>query len=241
MERTCDLLKQAKEGNKEARDQLVAENVGLVWSVARRFQGRGYDIEDLFQIGSIGLLKCIDHFDLSREVQFSTYAVPLIMGEIRRYIRDEGIVKVSRSLKELSYKIKKQEDLYEKKYHRAPTLREIVEDLQAKEEDVIMALESGKEVCSLNQIIYQSQSDEILLEDKLETKKDVIEESVNQMYVEQLMETLDERERQLIRMRYYQNQTQSAIAKTMGISQVQVSRLEKKILKKLREWDKKTG
>ncbi len=163
------------------------------------------------------------------------------MGEIRRYIRDEGIVKVSRSLKELSYKIKKQEDLYEKKYHRAPTLREIVEDLQAKEEDVIMALESGKEVCSLNQIIYQSQSDDILLEDKLETKKDVIEESVNQMYVEQLMETLDERERLLIRMRYYQNQTQSAIAKTMGISQVQVSRLEKKILKKLREWDKKTG
>ena len=118
MDHTCELIRQAKEGNKEARSRLVEENVGLVWSVVRRFQGRGYENEDLFQIGSIGLLKCIDHFDLSREVKFSTYAIPLIVGEIRRFLRDDGMVKVSRSLKEAYCKIRKESEQYQKEYHR---------------------------------------------------------------------------------------------------------------------------
>lgn len=234
MDRTCELIRQAKEGNMEARSQLVEENVGLIWSVVRRFQGRGYENEDLFQIGSIGLLKCIDNFDLSRDVKFSTYAVPLIMGEIKRFLRDDGLVKVSRSLKEINYKIKKETEQYQKEFHREPTLEEISVTLQVNEEDILMAMESGQEVTSLHQVIYQSDGDEIHLEDKIEQQEDEIEHAMNRMYVKQLLNRLSEQERTLIEMRYFQNKTQSAVAKLLGISQVQVSRLEKKILLKLR-------
>ena len=234
MDRTCVLIRQAKEGNMEARSQLVEENVGLIWSVVRRFQGRGYENEDLFQIGSIGLLKCIDNFDLSRDVKFSTYAVPLIMGEIKRFLRDDGLVKVSRSLKEINYKIKKETEQYQKEFHREPTLEEISVTLQVNEEDILMAMESGQEVTSLHQVIYQSDGDEIHLEDKIEQQEDEIEHAMNRMYVKQLLNRLSEQERTLIEMRYFQNKTQSAVAKVLGISQVQVSRLEKKILLKLR-------
>ena len=234
MDRTCELIRQAKEGNMEARSRLVEENVGLIWSVVRRFQGRGYENEDLFQIGCIGLLKCIDHFDLEREVKFSTYAVPLIVGEIKRFLRDDGMVKVSRSLKEINYKIKKETELYQKKFHRNPTLEEISVTLQVDEEDILMAMESGQEVTSLHQVIYQSDGDEIHLEDKIEQQEDEIERATNRMYVKQLLNELPEQERRIIEMRYFQNKTQSVVAKVLGISQVQVSRMEKKILKKLR-------
>lgn len=234
MDRTCELIRQAKEGNMEARSRLVEENVGLIWSVVRRFQGRGYENEDLFQIGCIGLLKCIDHFDLEREVKFSTYAVPLIVGEIKRFLRDDGMVKVSRSLKEINYKIKKETELYQKKFHRNPTLEEISVTLQVDEEDILMAMESGQEVTSLHQVIYQSDGDEIHLEDKIEQQEDEIERATNRMYVRQLLNELPEQERRIIEMRYFQNKTQSVVAKVLGISQVQVSRMEKKILKKLR-------
>lgn len=235
MERTCELIRQAKEGNMEARSRLVEENVGLIWSVVRRFQGRGYENEDLFQIGSIGLLKCIDHFDLDRNVRFSTYAVPLIVGEIKRFLRDDGMVKVSRNLKEMNYKIKKEIENYQNHYHREPTIAEISENLQMEETDILMALESGQEITSLHQVIYQSDGDEIHLEDKIEQQEDSIEKVVNRMYVDQLLDGLDEQEETLIRLRYFQNKTQSAVAKVLGISQVQVSRLEKKILMKLRQ------
>lgn len=234
MDRTCELIRQAKEGNMEARSRLVEENVGLIWSVVRRFQGRGYENDDLFQIGSIGLLKCIDNFDLDREVKFSTYAVPLIVGEIKRFLRDDGMVKVSRSLKEINYKIKKETEQYQKQFHRDPTLEEISVTLQVDEEDILMAMESGQEVASLHQIIYQSDGDEIHLEDKIEQKEDEIEQAMNRMYIKQLLDNLSQQERIIIEMRYFQNQTQTIVAKKLGISQVQVSRMEKKILKKLR-------
>lgn len=234
MEHTCALIRQAKEGDMEARSRLVEENVGLIWSVVRRFQGRGYDSEDLFQIGSIGLLKCIDHFDLSRDVKFSTYAVPLIMGEIKRFLRDDGMVKVSRSLKEIHYKVKQEKELYQKEYHREPTLQEISVTLQIDEADILMAMESGQEISSLHQVIYQSDGDEIHLEDKIEKQTDEIEEAVNRMYISQLLSHLNEQEKKLIEMRYFENKTQTAVAQVLGISQVQVSRLEKKILEKLR-------
>ena len=246
MERTCELIKQAKEGNKEAQSILVEENSGLIWSVVKRFQGRGYDKEDLFQIGSIGLLKCIENFDLERNVKFSTYAVPLIMGEIKRFLRDDGIVKVSRSLKEASYNINYLDNFigkdllnekyeYQKLYNREPTLKEIAVTLDMDESDILMAMESGQEVCSLHQVIYQSEGDEIHLEDKLEQQADLIEQTVDNIYVQELLKKLNEQERQIIHMRYFQNQTQAAIAKKIGISQVQVSRMEKKILNKLRK------
>ena len=234
MEHTCELIRQAKEGNLEARSRLVEENIGLIWSVVRRFQGRGYENEDLFQIGSIGLLKCIDHFDLDRDVKFSTYAVPLIMGEIKRFLRDDGMVKVSRSLKEMNYRIKKETEAYQKEHNREPTLHEISVTLQADESDILMAMESGQEIHSLHQIIYQGDGDEIHLEDRIEQQEDVIEDATNRMYIDQLLDCLAVDERRLIEMRYFENQTQTSVAQTLGISQVQVSRLEKKILKKLR-------
>ena len=234
MERTCELIRQAKEGNKKAQEILVEENTGLIWSVVKRFQGRGYDKEDLFQIGSIGLLKCIDNFDLERKVKFSTYAVPLIMGEIKRFLRDDGLVKVSRSLKEASYKIKREKEHYEKLYNREPTLKEIAATLDMDESDILMAMESGQDVCSLHQVIYQNEGDEIHLEDKLEQQSDLIEQTVDNIYIQELLQKLNEQERKLIELRYFQNQTQAVIAGIMGISQVQVSRMEKKILDKLR-------
>lgn len=234
MERTCELIRQAKEGNKKAQEILVEENTGLIWSVVKRFQGRGYDKEDLFQIGSIGLLKCIDNFDLERKVKFSTYAVPLIMGEIKRFLRDDGLVKVSRSLKEASYKIKREKEHYEKLYNREPTLKEIAATLDMDESDILMAMESGQDVCSLHQVIYQNEGDEIHLEDKLEQQSDLIEQTIDNIYIQELLQKLNEQERKLIELRYFQNQTQAVIAGIMGISQVQVSRMEKKILEKLR-------
>ena len=234
MERTCELIRQAKAGNKKAQEILVEENTGLIWSVVKRFQGRGYDKEDLFQIGSIGLLKCIDNFDLERKVKFSTYAVPLIMGEIKRFLRDDGLVKVSRSLKEASYKIKREKEHYEKLYNREPTLKEIAATLDMDESDILMAMESGQDVCSLHQVIYQNEGDEIHLEDKLEQQSDLIEQTVDNIYIQELLQKLNEQERKLIELRYFQNQTQAVIAGSMGISQVQVSRMEKKILEKLR-------
>ena len=234
MERTCELIRQAKEGNKKAQEILVEENTGLIWSVVKRFQGRGYDKEDLFQIGSIGLLKCIDNFDLERKVKFATYAVPLIMGEIKRFLRDDGLVKVSRSLKEASYKIKREKEHYEKLYNREPTLKEIAATLDMDESDILMAMESGQDVCSLHQVIYQNEGDEIHLEDKLEQQSDLIEQTVDNIYIQELLQKLNEQERKLIELRYFQNQTQAVIAGIMGISQVQVSRMEKKILEKLR-------
>ena len=234
MERTCELIRQAKEGNKKAQEILVEENTGLIWSVVKRFQGRGYDKEDLFQIGSIGLLKCIDNFDLERKVKFSTYAVPLIMGEIKRFLRDDGLVKVSRSLKEASYKIKREKEHYEKLYNREPTLKEIAATLDMDESDILMAMESGQDVCSLHQVIYQNEGDEIHLEDKLEQQSDLIEQTVDNIYIQELLQKLNEQERKLIELRYFQKQTQAVIAGIMGISQVQVSRMEKKILEKLR-------
>ena len=206
----------------------------MIWSVVKRFQGRGYDKEDLFQIGSIGLLKCIDNFDLERKVKFSTYAVPLIMGEIKRFLRDDGLVKVSRSLKEASYKIKREKEHYEKLYNREPTLKEIAATLDMDESDILMAMESGQDICSLHQVIYQNEGDEIHLEDKLEQQSDLIEQTVDNIYIQELLQKLNEQERKLIELRYFQNQTQAVIAGIMGISQVQVSRMEKKILEKLR-------
>ena len=234
MEGFKELMQQAHGGDKGARDTLIAGNLGLVHTIANRFEHRGHEREELFQIGCIGLMKAVDKFDLSLNLAFSTYAVPVIMGEIRRFLRDDGIVKVSRSLKEASYKIKREKEHYQKLYNREPTLKEIAVTLDMDESDILMAMESGQEVCSLHQVIYQSEGDEIHLEDKLEQQSDLIEQTVDNIYIQELLQKLNEQERKLIELRYFQNQTQAVIAGIMGISQVQVSRMEKKILEKLR-------
>ena len=234
MEHTIALIQKSHDGDEQARVQLVEENVGLVWCVVRRFYGRGVEAEDLFQIGSIGLLKAIDKFDLSFDVKFSTYAVPMISGEIKRFLRDDGMIKVSRSLKELSYKAylvreKMQEDL-----QRDPTVEELAREMQVDKEDLVMALDAANEVESLYKPIYQKDGNEVALVDKLEEKERQEDKILNRMLLKQLLDELDEDARTLIYLRYFANKTQTEVGKELGISQVQVSRMEKKILKTLR-------
>lgn len=234
MDHTIALIERSHEGDKEAREQLVKENIGLVWCVVKRFHGRGTDPDDLFQIGSIGLLKAIDKFDNSFEVRFSTYAVPMIAGEIKRFLRDDGMIKVSRSLKELSYKAFFARERLQEKWNRDPTLEELSEELGVEKEELAQAFESSGEVESLHRPIYQKDGNEIQLMDKLEEKEGREEEVLNRMVLTQLLDGLDKEERQLIYLRYFANQTQTEVGKKLGISQVQVSRLEKKILKQLK-------
>jgi len=234
MERTLALIKKSHQGDKEARDTLVEENLGLIWSMLKRFQGRGHEIEDLFQVGSIGLMKAIDKFDISFDVKFSTYAVPMIMGEIKRFLRDDGIIKVSRTLKETAYKAYVTRENLEKRMGREPTLEEISAEIGATKEELVLALESGSEIESLQKTIYQGDGNAIILMDKLIEKKNKNEDLINHIVLGEVLEMLGEKEKKLIQMRYFEEKTQTEIAKIMGISQVQVSRLEKKILLHIR-------
>lgn len=229
------LLIRAIKGEKEARELLVIENTGLVYSVARRFLNRGYDLEDLFQIGCIGLIKSIDKFDITYDVKFSTYAVPMITGEIKRFLRDDGMMKVSRSLKENGMKIRQMQEKLRGEYGREPLLSEVSEQLQLTQAEVIEALEANYEVDSLQKTVYQSDGNEITLMEKIEDKKDENEQLVNQIAIKKVMELLEEREERIIRLRYFEEKTQTEIAKILGISQVQISRIEKKVLEKLRK------
>ena len=234
MDRTIALIRKSHDGDESAREQLVEENVGLIWCVVRRFYGRGVEPDDLFQIGSIGLLKAIDKFDLSYDVKFSTYAVPMISGEIKRFLRDDGMIKVSRSLKELSYKAHQVRDVMQEKLQRDPTLEELAEELHVEKEELVMALDSCNEVESLYKPVYQKDGNEVSLMDKLEEKEEQEETILNRMLLKQLLEELEQDARTLIYLRYFANKTQMEVGKELGISQVQVSRMEKKILKTLR-------
>ena len=235
MDHTIALIIQSQTGDEKARAQLVEENVGLVWSIVKRFHNRGAEMEDLFQVGSIGLLKAIDKFDTSFEVKFSTYAVPMISGEIKRFLRDDGMIKVSRSLKELSYKAYFVKERLQELLHRDPTLEEIAIELGVEKEELVMALEASGEVESLHKPIYQKDGNHTLLMDKLEEKEGKEDSIINHIVLGQLLEQLGREERQLIYLRYFANQTQSQVGAKLGISQVQVSRLEKRILQNLRQ------
>ena len=234
MEHTLALIKKAHGGDKEARETLVEENMGLVYTIVRRFAGRGHEMEDLIQIGSIGLIKAIDKFNSAFDVKFSTYAVPMIAGEIKRFLRDDGMIKVSRSLKETAGKAYMAKEALEKKYGREPTLEEISEEIGAAREDIVLAMESAAEVESLHKTIYQGDGNAISLMDKLEEQGNPNEELLNHMVLNDVIQTLHEEERMLIRLRYFEDKTQMEVARALGMSQVQVSRYEKKILKKMR-------
>lgn len=234
MDHTIALIKKSHDGDKKAREQIVEENIGLVWCVVKRFYGRGTEAEDLFQIGSIGLLKAIDKFDLSYEVKFSTYAVPMISGEIKRFLRDDGMIKVSRSLKELSYRMFRTREELTAKLGRDPTLKELSDVMGVDKEELVQAMEAGGEVESLYKPIYQKEGNEIRLVDKLEEKERKEEKILDHMLLSQLLESLDKEERQLIYLRYFADETQSQAGRKLGISQVQVSRMEKRIMENLR-------
>ena len=234
MDHTIALIRKSHDGDKAAREQLVEENVGLVWCVVKRFYGRGTEAEDLFQIGSIGLLKAIDKFDLSYDVKFSTYAVPMISGEIKRFLRDDGMIKVSRSLKELAYKSVQAREKLTDWLGREPTLEELAEETGAEKEEIVQAMEAGGEVESLYRPIHQKEGSEIRLLDRIEERDRKEDRILDTMVLKQLLETLDAKERQLIYLRYFADRTQSDVGKIMGISQVQVSRMEKRIIEELR-------
>lgn len=229
-----ELIIKAHEGDKEARDKLVFENTGLIWSMVKRFTGRGYDVEDLFQIGCVGILKAIDKFDMSFDVKFSTYAVPMILGEIKRFIRDDGMVKVSRSLKENGWKIKTVEAELTAILGREPTIEEMAAKVELSREEIVMTMEANREVDSIHRVVYENDGGEVCLGDQIadECNEDKLE---NHMVLKKLIEELNDKEKDIIGMRYFGEQTQTQVAEKLGISQVQVSRLEKKILLRLRE------
>ena len=251
MDKTRELLRLTKEGNEAAREQIILNNVGLIWSVVRRFTNRGYESEDLFQIGSIGLMKAVDKFDLSYDEKFSTYAVPMITGEIRRFLRDDGMIKVSRSLKENVYKIMKAREKFCQQYQREATIEEISEiiirianidinssylpwNINEKRLFCVTSLEASNEVESIHQSAYQKDGSEISLLDKLSKGENESEKVVDHVLLKEAMKHLEQKEQQMIYYRYFEGKTQQEIAKIFHISQVQVSRIQKKILKKLR-------
>ena len=228
------LIEMAHEGDKEARDRLVTENMGLIWSIVRRFTGRGYDPEDLYQIGAIGLLKCIDNFDFSYDVKFSTYAVPMIMGEIRRFCRDDGMLKVSRTLKTLAAQAGQMREKMTKNLGRDITLQELANGLGIALEELLPALEATKDVESLSASLFEGENGKKTeLEERLGKAEE--EEIVDRLFLEEALNTLPHRERQILMLRYFGDLTQSQIAKRLGISQVQVSRIEKRVLSQMRE------
>ena len=234
-----DLIKRAKNGDKEAENEILNGNIALVWSVARKFSNRGYDLDDIFQIGCIGILKAIKNFDLSYDVRFSTYAVPLIMGEIKRFLRDDGIIKVSRRLKEIAQKAKITKEILEKELNREAKLSEIAERIGELPSDLAVALEANVAPESLYREFNDGDKSGGYLIDKIANNIDTEEEILDKISLSEAIKALDQRERKIIMLRYFRGKTQSEIASVIGISQVQVSRLEKKILLRMKE--KMTG
>ncbi len=228
-------IKKAQNGDKDAMAKLVEENQGLVWNIARRFFGRGYDKEDIYQIGCMGFIKSIRRFDSDFEVQLSTYAVPYILGEIKKFLRDDGPVKVSRSLKELNVKINE----LQKEYANAGkelSIMDISKILKVPKEDIVLAIESAQSTESIENAKYSNSktNKDLTLIDTLSTNKDEANLITNKIALQKIIEELEDREKKIILLRFYKDKTQSEVAKILGISQVQVSRIEKKILEGMR-------
>ena len=230
---TLTLINRAHQGDKLARDKILNENTGLIWSIVRRFLNRGHEGEDLFQIGCIGMLKAIDRFDTEFDVAFSTYAVPMIAGEIRRFIRDDGIVKISRKIKENQMKIMHQREIYINEKKQEPTIEELEKVCDLTKEEIVMAMDASRNVESIDKEMYSKDSAYTLM-DLAEDDTNIEETVLNKIMVQQLMDMLESKERKIINLRYFKNKTQSQVAKEMGMTQVQVSRLEKKILNSMR-------
>lgn len=224
----------AQNNNEEAMEMLIKNNSGLIWSIVRRFTGRGYETEDLYQIGCIGLIKAIKRFDINLDVQLSTYAVPYIMGEIKRFIRDDGIIKISRQTKELSVKIKQIQNDYMNKLGEEIPINLIADKLNISKEEVAAAIESTQNVNSIYNIEAPDGSDDRMLIDKISDNKDEYNKLVDEMTLKDIINNLDKKEKEVILLRFYKEQTQSQVGKILGITQVQVSRIEKKVLEKMK-------
>lgn len=232
---TRRLIALAQAGDEAAKKCLVEHNLRLVMKITHRFKNTGYEIEDLFQIGTIGLIKAIKDFDLSRNIMFSTYAVPRIIGEIRRFLRDDGPVKVSRTLKESANRIRKFKEEFGKREGRDPSIHEISRGTGLDPADIVSALEAQQEPTSIFSPIYEKEGEEILLVDQLEDEGvGFTELATNRIALREVLQRLDERSRQIVVLRYFMDKTQTEIAEIIGVSQVHVSRLEKKVLQEIR-------
>ena len=236
-EETLELLEKAQNGDEEAKEVLISNNLGLVRSVVSKFSNIGYERDDLYQLGSIGLIKAIYKFDPTFNVKFSTYAVPMILGEIKRYLRDDGMVKVSRSLKQLAIKAKAQGEVLTKKFGREPTVEEIAKELEVEKEELVMAIEANFSVEYLHGVIHEEEGSPICLIDKISLKEENKKKKVvDNILLKEVLGRLEKRERQIIMLRYFEDKTQSEIGEILKISQVQVSRIEKKVLLKLKSY-----
>ncbi len=229
---TLELLEKVRSGDEQAKELVVNQNLGLVWSIVHRFKNNHYDKDDLFQIGCIGLMKAINNFNPEYKVQFSTYAVPIIMGEIKRYFRDDGTIKVSRSLKELNVKINKAKEILQNRMGDEPRVEDIATYLEVDVQDVIEAIDASYYPTSLSEPIYEKDGSTIYMEERVEDVKDKM--WFEKIALDMEIKKLDEKERLILYMRYQLEYNQERVARRLQISQVQVSRLEKKIIAKLR-------
>ena len=229
------LLKRVKEGDEAARDELIRGNLKLVLSVIKRFSSRGENVDDLFQIGCIGLIKAIDNFDITLNVQFSTYAVPMIVGELRRYLRDNNVIRVSRSVRDLAYKSLQKKEELSAKLGREPKIEEIAKELGAEKEEVVNALDAIVDPISLYEPVFSENGDSVYVMDQIRDTKNTDESWLESIALTEAIRTLSPRERNIIELRFYEGKTQMEVAKEIHISQAQVSRLEKGALERIRK------
>ena len=229
-----ELLNKIKQGDEEARQEFIYGNLRLVLSVMKRFYGRGENADDLFQVGCVGLIKSIDNFDPSQNVQFSTYAVPMIMGEIRRYLRDNNSIRVSRSVRDLAYKVLQYKEKYQKENNKEPTIEEMSKELKVEKEEIVFSLDAIQDPISLQEPIYNDGSDSIYIMDQVKDKRNTDELWAENMTIRQAMKKLNSKEKDIINRRFFEGKTQMEVANELGISQAQVSRIEKNAITRIK-------
>lgn len=230
-----EMLKKIKNGENDLKDEFIEANLRLVLSIIKKFNNRGENINDIFQVGVIGLIKAIDNFDISQPVQFSTYAVPMIIGEIKRYLRDNSAFRVTRSLRDLAYLISQEKEKYVREKNEEPTIDEICKLVNASKEDVVLAIDSMVTPMSIYDSVYNDGGDQIFLLDQLKNEKEESEQLIDNIAIKQMLNKLNEKERRIIERRYFQDKTQTELASELGVSQAQISRIEKNALEKIKK------
>lgn len=230
-----EMLKRIKNGENDLKDEFIEANLRLVLSIIKKFNNRGENINDIFQVGVIGLIKAIDNFDISQPVQFSTYAVPMIIGEIKRYLRDNSAFRVTRSLRDLAYLISQEKEKYVREKNEEPTIDEICKLVNASKEDVVLAIDSMVAPMSIYDSVYNDGGDQIFLLDQLKNEKEESEQLIDNIAIKQMLNKLNEKERIIIERRYFQDKTQTELASELGVSQAQISRIEKNALEKIKK------
>ena len=233
-----ELFLKIKEGDNDARNKFINGNLRLVLSVIQRFNGRGENPDDLFQVGCVGLIKAIDNFDLNQNVQFSTYAVPMIIGEVKRYLRDNNSIRVSRSIRDLAYKVIQYKEKYVKEHGKEPSIEEIAKELEVEKEDVAFSLDAIQDPISLQEPIYNDGAENIFIMDQVSDKKNTDEQWTEKMTMIQAMKKLNDKEKMIVTKRFFDGRTQMEVADEIGISQAQVSRLEKSAIEHIKRWYK---